>query len=539
MYFNVKLSVYCTCIKMENIVNRKEVVETTFKQIGIRATSKIAEHVLKENTYDNNLLTDISTVDYTKDNLGKTRLQPIENLGVFVDDLYIHGYLRKEDVVYTTKGVVQCTTGEKGSACYVLNSIRNLVHNTIGKNTMEGIHINFMHTLGLKFKEKGRIISTIEEIEETVDVLGAWKKYNSGEEPEAVFVVKVDASNIDISFLQQNIHNLETKLLGIGYYVYCVDYTRDFSGTMRREDLIEHFTSIHGFNIQGQTSTKNKYTILDNTKSVGNNVLTYIYTENNQTRRVKFYNKIVSNLEAGEVRSCIGGHIADYVYSSNARLRKVFYNPKVQERGVTRIDVSIYGTQKGIREEIGTEGIEEALCSVSKPIFYIQPAVNQWKALVEKIQKCTCVVDHTTNRIYMAWYGNTLTGRIVGVKGDFKKMDPVLLENYIQWFISDFSFRKVPIYRVEVLKTEEDKIYFGPLRAYVKNSNSYTYLTPCNRPTQIYIDAPDIEKFLPSTEEVEWKWRTKRVRTNKERKPTQEIEECTHLIQDKKYLYYP
>ena len=41
---------------MENVnISRKEIIETTFKEMGIRAASKIAEHILKENTYDNNL----------------------------------------------------------------------------------------------------------------------------------------------------------------------------------------------------------------------------------------------------------------------------------------------------------------------------------------------------------------------------------------------------------------------------------------------------------------------------------------------------
>ena len=42
-------------------------------------------------------------------------------------------------------------------------------------------------------------------------------------------------------------------------------------------------------------------TILENTSSVGNNVCTWISTENGKTIRVKLYNKIVSNFEAGEV----------------------------------------------------------------------------------------------------------------------------------------------------------------------------------------------------------------------------------------------
>ena len=103
-----------------------------------------------------------------KGNLRKTHLQSIDGFDVFVDDIYVYGYLSKEDIVYSSKGKVSCTIGEKGSSCLVLSTIRNLIHGTIGKNTLEGIHINFMHTIGLKFKEKGRILSTIEKIEDNI-----------------------------------------------------------------------------------------------------------------------------------------------------------------------------------------------------------------------------------------------------------------------------------------------------------------------------------------------------------------------------------
>ena len=135
----------------------------------------------------------------------------------------------------------------------------------------------------------------------------------------------------------------------------------------------------------------------------------------------------------------------------------------------------------------------------------------------------------------MGWFGNSLTGRIAGVKGMFKNLSPEDLEKYILWFISDFGFRKCPVYRVEILHTENSKIYLSPLRVFVKNSSGYTYLTPCNKPTQTYPEgAPDIENFLPSTDEISFRWRRKKVRVNKERKPTQELEECSHLVENRK-----
>ena len=202
-------------------------------------------------------------------------------------------------------------------------------------------------------------------------------------------------------------------------------------------------------------------------------------------------------------------------------IRDVFYSTDVQERGITRIEISIYGSQKEITKERGQEVVLNVLNMVSarEPLFYIQPAKKQWYALAERLTKCFCLVDRPNSNIYMAWYANTLTKRIAGVKAELKNMVPDKLENFIQWFISDFGLKMVPIFRVDILETDTEKIYFTPIRCYIKNSNAYTYLTPCNRPTVLHKDAPDIEDFLPSTDSVMWKWRTKKERAYAERKP--------------------
>ena len=66
--------------------DRKDCIETTFKEMGIRAEKSIAEHILKENVYGSNLISDISSVDYTRGHLGETHLREIQGFPIFVDD---------------------------------------------------------------------------------------------------------------------------------------------------------------------------------------------------------------------------------------------------------------------------------------------------------------------------------------------------------------------------------------------------------------------------------------------------------------------
>ena len=529
--------------KSENLSNIKtieatEIIETTFKEMGKRSLKTIAEHILKENIYEGNLINDIANVNYTKNNQGKTHLQEIDGFGLFVDDLYIYGYLRKEDIIFTPKGGVSCTEGANGSASCVVEMLRSIVKQTIGKNSNLP-HINIMHTVEIKDIGNSGILKNIVEIERSKAVRQKWEERTLNK-AFAVFVVKVDVSNITIQELQKYIKELEQALFTIGYYIYCVDYTRDFSGTMDKEELIKYLTEEEDFREEGDISNMDKNNIiLNNNSSVGRNVVTYLRRERGNLQRVKFYNKIVSNLEAGEVRSNFGGHIFDYVYSSNERLRWLFWNPDTKQRGITRIEVSLYGRQYRLSENVGDSLIRRELNLMVKKekLFYIQPAVNQWQALAENIKQCFILVDRPNHIIYVAWYGNSLTGRIAGVKVDYaKKKDKENIENLKMWAISDFGFKMVPIYRADILEYTSDKIRISPLKCYVKDCNSTTKLVPCNKPGKFTEDVLniDIADYLPPTEFIKWEWRRKKLPSSNDRKPTGEILEMSNLVENKK-----
>ena len=519
-------------------IETTEIIEATFKEMGKRSLKAIAEHILKENVYEGNLINDIANVDYTKNNHGKTHLQEIDGFGLFVDDLYIYGYLRKEDIIYTPKGGISCTEGANGSASCVVEMLRSIVKQTIGKNSNLP-HINIMHTVEIKDIGNSSILKTILEIEKSKAVRQKWEERTLNK-AFAVFVVKVDVSNIPIQELQKYIKELEQALYTIGYYIYCVDYTRDFSGTMDKEELAKYLIEVGDFREEGDISnTEKTNTILNNNSSVGRNVLTYLRRERGNLLRVKFYNKIVSNLEAGEVRSNFGGHIYDYVYSSNDRLRWLFWHPDTKKRGITRIEVSLYGRQYRLSENIGEFLINRELKLMSKKekLFYIQPALNQWQALAENIKQCFILVDRPNHLVYMAWYGNSLTGRIAGVKIDYvKKKDKEDIENLAMWAISDFGFKMVPIYRVDILEYTSEKIRISPLKCYVKDRNSTTILTPCNRPGKFTEDVLniDIADYLPPTEFIKWEWRKKKLPSSNDRKPVGEILEMPNLVKNKK-----
>ena len=517
----------------------KETIETTFKAMGRRSALKIAEHILKENIHEDNLISDISNVDYTKGHQGKTHPQEIEGFGLFVDDLYIYGYLGREDIAYNPKGGISCTQGANGSACCIVELLRSLVRRTIGKNSNLP-HINIMHTVEIANQQNSSILKTVAGIEKKTQTRKKWEEINN-RQAFGVFVAKVDVSNITIQELQKYTPDLEKLLFTNGFYIYCVDYTRDFSGTMDKKDLIAYLLEYENFKMEGDTNTENienKNIILNNSASVGRNVLTYIRTDGENLTRIKWYNKIVSNFEAGEVRQQFGGHLCDYVYSSNERLRRLFWHPDAKSRGIARLEVSLYGRQYRLSENVGEFLISREFATVSKnkPLFYIQPAANQWHALAEKIGQCFALVDRPNHIIYFAWYGSSLTGRIAGVRIDYaKKKDKENIENLILWAISDFGFCKVPIYRADILEYCADRVRMSPLKAYIKGNNTKTILTPCNRPGRFNRDVLNIEisDYLQPTEFIKWEWRTQKLASSNDRKPTGEILEMPQLAKNR------
>ena len=515
-------------------------IEETFKRMGIRNKKNSALHILKENVFESNLINDVSDVDFTIGNKGKTNLQEIKGYNVFVDDVYVYGYLREEDIVFSPRGLIKCTEGINGSSHIAVNLIRTIVRQTIAKNADKVPHVHTMHTVAIDSKNSN-IVKTVNQIEIKKNVRENWE-YIKGQEAKAIIELKIDVSNVLMEDLEENFIVFERELFANGFYVYCVDYTKDFSGTLSKTKLIDYLRFNFDFKMQGEKddiySDESPGTILNNDKSVGGNILTYIWNKDGNIFRTKFYNKINSNFEAGDVRSKFGGHLYDYVYSSNARLRKLFWEKEVQQRGLTRVEISYYGLQNPVSKEIGNSLIEkeiERTKILNEKLFFIQPPTKQWDLLAERIQKCFFLVDRENAFIYVAWYGNKETGRVSGVKIDYsRKKDKTDISNLIKWAVSDFGFRMVPNYVAEIIEYGEDTLKISPLRCFIKEENTATKLVPCNKPGDYNRDAlfTDIQKFLPETKSIKWEWRTNSLPPFDKRKPTCEIIEMPELTKD-------
>ena len=256
--------------------------------MGLRCEKAVATHLLLENAYESNLLSDISKVDYLGGNLGRTNLRPLEGLPAFVDDIFVFGYLSREECVFQ-KGKLSCTSGEKGAAKLV-GSIANALERALGKRGY--MQTALVHTVATGDARGSTIRATIARIER--DTLHkANRKWK--EEIAGYFVAKCDVSEVPLEEMHSGLHVFEKFLEGYGYGIYSIDYTQDFSGVLDREALVGKL----GFRKAGDFCTaidEKELTILENTNTVGEHVCTWISTTaEGRTARTKIYNKVVSN----------------------------------------------------------------------------------------------------------------------------------------------------------------------------------------------------------------------------------------------------
>ena len=164
--------------------------------------------------------------------------------------------------------------------------------------------------------------------------------------------------------------------------------------------MAQHLVDTYGFSRQGAFAFSDSGgCILHNTASVGNHVYTSVQMRLGRTTSTEFYNKVVSQLEAGEVRETFGRHLAHYVHSTNKHLYPMLRHPDVQRSGCTRTGVPLYACvsedlSKTVTEELVVEALEQAsikegACCVSKRCWKQRRAwtgEHEWKKLQRKTE---------------------------------------------------------------------------------------------------------------------------------------------------------
>ena len=110
--------------------------------------------------------------------------------------------------------------------------------------------------------------------------------------------------------LQKGLPAMRRLLMSVGFGLYQIDYKKDFSGTMVRSALVQHLESVDGFFQQGQfTFPENGGCILDNTKTVGDHVYTFVQTRNGKTASTKSTTEPCASLRRGMCGNPLGARL--------------------------------------------------------------------------------------------------------------------------------------------------------------------------------------------------------------------------------------
>ena len=151
--------------------SREIAIQTTFEEMGFRCKESIAWHLVLENGYNNNLVSDISNVDYLQNHQGTMELEPLEGLPPFVDDIFVYGYIHPNHMV-RRGNKVSYTTGDNGGAKIVVSTICNIVRGAFDALLHVRIAKTLAYTKGVSPNTDGSslsILSNIASIEKTTN----------------------------------------------------------------------------------------------------------------------------------------------------------------------------------------------------------------------------------------------------------------------------------------------------------------------------------------------------------------------------------
>ena len=473
----------------DNLENEKEVY---LRDLQIRNLNSVIEHLAIENIFYSNLIDDIGYVDYTENSKGLTCLKPLKGLPDFIDDLYIYKYIHVSEIDENTinNKKMFLNKGKDKSASLIVKKFTSITTEVFG-SFCDQKTTSLVNLQNEKEKENSTIYQTLKAIERRTGkkAFKGYTEYYNCKNPVAVIKYKVNTSKLPLKKVLDNLNKFENRLNMLGAGLMSIDYTRDLSGVLEKKRMVEHFLKL-GFIEQSNSEEENKkyyiineftrfktwdektikdgdgdedenefkIKIIDSDATCGRNTFKYIKNNGSVCCVIKYYNKIVSNFEAGDVQNKIGSHLAEYAFTHSCdHLEKTFRHPDVVKRGLTRLEISIHGFDPKINYSRMLE--EEFNLVKNARIFHIQPGAEQWLRLAKHITQCTLFANKATKDITLFWYGSSVTKRAACVTTNLKDLNieenPKEWEHSIKWMILNFGFSGVPIYNISFDIKEE------------------------------------------------------------------------------------
>ena len=232
---------------------------------------------------------------------------------------------------------------------------------------------------------------------------------------EYIQMLKVDLDQFPSDTVIEILSNLENIkfLSNNNIFINDIDFTQDFSGLIKKEEVINWLLDNRDFRMQGSYDLAT-HTILDNDYKISKNCLTFIKHTNNGDVRYKFYNKFVQSLESPSVKDLVGSHIGDYISNPNINLKKAIINAK--DTGILGLEITYYrhGTNEKLTKKFINTHMNYLKELLPNELIYHNPINNQFNLLCNNIVHNICIYNAEFNTALISLFHNSLTGKANG-----------------------------------------------------------------------------------------------------------------------------
>ena len=276
-------------------------------------------------------------------------------------------------------------------------------------------------------------------------------------------VIEILSNEENIKFLSNN-----------NIYINDIDFTQDFSGLIKKEEVINWLLDNRDFRMQGSYDLAT-HTILDNDYKVSKNCLTFIKNTNNGDVRYKFYNKFVQSLESPSVKDLVGSHIGDYISNPNNNLKKAIINAK--DTGILRLEITYYrhSTNEKLTKKFINTHMNYLKELLPNELIYHNPINNQFNLVCNNIVHNICIYNAEFNTALISLFHNSLTGKANGFF--LKSVNTTSLSNALRYYTStkpiillltkfDFENNEISIQQDSYLRIGQE------LKTYISNGHS-------------------------------------------------------------------
>ena len=203
-----------------------------------------------------------------------------------------------------------------------------------------------------------------------------------------------------------------------GLHINDIDFTRDYTGVIDKEEVIQHLLQTEDYSTNAEDYTP--YHILSNDNAVSKNCLT-ILQEDLVRVRYKFYNKFVQMVESPSVRNAVGNHYANWINCPEHILRDTI--PKATETGLLRLETTFYIRDTALTEQYIQQRMQYLEQLLPPHLIYYNPIQTQWNLLLSCVLYNMLVIDMDNNTALYSYYCNKTTNKITGFYIDTNKYD--------------------------------------------------------------------------------------------------------------------